>query len=278
MNDGTLFMEKYQKIKKVGWVNDLYILDKGNRTFVKKTLQLSNNYGFFTKANTMLENEAGNLIYAGMFMKEGKMQSSDGVFYLEFDKEGNQVREVVEAFNNPPQYGFSGVKLKSIELLPNDELLFVATDFNESAVAQGNDVNNRVYSYTCKTFYFTRLRGDDLVWTKTIERSHMETKSDRGRLLDIVWNYDETTDRVVILYNELQNLYQGTMRNRDYIIPTLATIDAQGEVGFNILLNAGLGNYNDSYTLCPDEFYNRDGFMVLKSSNNIDFKMGRFKF
>lgn len=278
MNDGTMFMEKYQKIKKVGWVSDLYLLDKANKTFIKKSLKLSNGNDFFTRANTMMENESGNLVYAGMFMKEGKMQSGDGVFYLEFDKNGNQLREVAYPFNNPPKYGFSGVDLKSIQLLPNNDLLFVATDFNENSVAQGNDVNNRVYAYTCKTFYFTRISGDELVWTRTIERSPMETKSDRGRLLDIVWMYDEPSDNIVILYNEFQNLYQGTPKNRDYIIPTLATIDAQGEVGFNILLNAGLGNYNDLYTLSPDEFYERDGYFVLKCSNNIDFKMGRFKY
>ena len=276
-NNGTMFMEKYQKIKKVGWVNDLFVLNQAKKTLIKKDLKLTNGNDFLMTANTMLENEAGNLIYAGMYKKDEKLQGSQGVFYLEFDNKGDVVREVAYPFNNVPKSGLTGVKLKSVELLPNDELLFVATDYNVNSVSQGNDVNNRVYSYSCKTFYFTRIKGDNLVWTRTIERDLMETNNDRGRLIDIVWNYDSNSDKVAILYNEIQELYRGTPRHRNYIIPTLATIDNQGEVGFNILLNSGLGNYNDTYTFCPNEFYQRDGYLVLKCSNNIDFKLGRFR-
>ncbi len=276
MNDGTVFMHKRQKIKKVGEVREMYVLNKDKKTLVANKLSMSNGNDFLMLDNTMLENEAGNFVYAGLYKKAGKMQAGQGVFYMEFDNTGKVVREVAHHFNNPPKLGFTGVKLKSVEFLPTGELLFVAHDFSSNSVTQGSDPNSRFYSYNCKTFYFMRIKGDELVWSNTIQREPIESNRDRGRLLDVAWMYDAEGDNVILLYNELQALYKNTRKQGVYKVPTMGYIDGKGEFDARPLLDSDLGKYDDSYTFCPDEFYQNGNYLILKCTNNIDFKLGRF--
>jgi len=191
MNDGTMFMHKHQKIKKVGVVREMYVLNKAAKTFKANPIKLSGGHDFFKIDNTMLQSANGNFIYAGMFKTEGTLKLARGVCYLEYDNTGKVVREVMKEFEGATKLGVTDLEPKSVELLPNGDVLFVAQQLDESSVALGNDVNNRTYGYKGENIYVTRLSKDELIWSQVIERKLIETKSDRGRLLDVVWMYDE---------------------------------------------------------------------------------------
>lgn len=276
MNDGTMFLYKHIKVKKVGIMREMYILDKAKGTLVSNKLKLSNGNDLVMIDNTMLENSKGNFIYAGLFKKEGKMQAAKGVFYLEYDKTGKLINEVAHEFKDAPKLGFTGLKIKKVELLPNDEVLFLAHQFSESAIAQSANSTDRVYGYTADNIFVARLNNKDLVWSQIIERQRLETKSDRGRLLDFVWMYDEEGDNLVLLYNDLESRYHKLLRAGNYKIPMFAYIGQDGEYSTKPLFDVGLGKYDDNYTFCTDEFYQIDNYLIVKCSNNIDFKIGRF--
>jgi hypothetical protein len=276
MNDGTMFLYKHQKVKKVGVVSTMYVLDKAKRALMPTEMKLSNGKDFVLLDNTMLENSKGNFVYAGLHKDEGSFKAPLGVFYLEFDKTGNIVREVVKEFRDTPKLGFTGLAIKEIQLLENDELLFLAHQLSENSVAQGNDVNNRVYAYQGQSIFVARLNQDELIWSQIIDRQVIETKEDRGRLLDFDWLYDAEGDNLIVLYNDLQARYDNTLRAGNYKIPMLAYIAKDGKYSTKPLLNVGLGKYDDSYTFCTDEFYQIKNYLIVKCSNNIDFKIGRF--
>lgn len=276
MNDGTMFMHKHQKVKKVGVVREMYVLDKEAKKLKANKIKLNGGYAFSMIDSEMLQRKNGNFVYAGLIGDEGTLKAPKGVGYLEYDNTGKLVREVIKEFKNAPKLGITGLKLKKAELLPNGDVLFLADQLDESSVSTGSDVNNRVYGYKGQDIYVARLSGDDLVWSQVIERKLIETKSDRGRLLEFAWMYDEEGDNLIVLYNDMQDRYQKTLRGGNYKIPMLAYIAKDGLYSTKPLLTVELGKYEDSYTFCPDEFYQNGNYLILKCSNNIDFKFGRF--
>lgn len=276
MNDGTFFMYKHQKVKKVGIVREMYVLDKAKQTLVPNKIALSGGKDFVMIDNTMLENSKGNFIYAGLYKSAGNLQAAKGVFYLEYDNTGKLVNEVAHEFRDAPSLGFTGLAIKKVELLPNDEVLFLAHQLSTNAVAQSANSTDRVYGYTGENIFVARVNDKQLIWSQVIERQRIETKSDRGRLLDFTWLYDAEGDNLVILYNDLEARYHKLLRAGNYQIPMLAYIAKDGEYSVKPLFDVGLGKYDDSYTFCTDEFYQVKNYLVVKCSNNIDFKLGRF--
>jgi hypothetical protein len=276
MNDGTMFISKYQKIQKVGVVRDMYVLDRAGKKLNSTKVTLSGGFDFCNIDNEMLETKDGHFIYAGLYKEDGALKLPLGVSYVEFDNTGKIVREVVKPYKDVPKLGVSNLVLKDVELLDNGDVLFLAHQSSSSSVSVGTDVNNRVYSYKGESIYVARLSGDNLVWSQVIERKLIESQSDNGRLLDFAWMYDKEGDNLIILYNDMQDRYQTALRGANYKIPMLAYIAKDGLYSTKPLLTVGLGKYEDSYTFCPDEAYRVGNYLVVKCTNNIDFKMGRF--
>ena len=276
MNDGTMFMHKHQKIRKIGVVREMYVLDKAAKKFKANPIKLSGGHDFSMIDNEMLQSKNGNFIYAGLFKTEGTLKSPMGVCYLEYDNTGKLVREVMKEFEGTTKQGISSLKSKSVELLPNGDVLFVAQQVGKKSATVGDDVSNKSYTYKGENIYVTRLSGEKLVWSQVIERKLIETKNDRGRLLDVAWMYDEEGDKLIILYNDLRSRYQGGLGNAQYKVPMLAYIGKGGSYSKKPLLDVNLGKSSASYTFCPDEFYQNGNYLILKCNNNIDFKLGKF--
>lgn len=273
MNDGTFFMDKNHKVKKVGRVRQLFVLDKAAKKLIPNKLALSGNNHFVAyNNNSFFENSKGELIIAGLQRAKGKLKAAKGVFYLAIDKTGKVVKEVNQDLKLP-KFGFS---LKKVVLLENDDLLYLGHQFDESEVAENNNIYDKKYVYKAEGIYVVRLRGDELVWSQYIKREPLKTKEDRGRLLDFVWYHDREGDNLVILFNDLHHRHVRGIRKGTFKIPMLAYIAKDGSYSVKPLTNVDLGKYKDTYTFCPDEFYQRGNYLILKCSNNIDFKLGRF--
>lgn len=275
MNDGTPFLYKHQKVPKIGEVKELYRVDKTAGTLKAMPLKLTGDAEILMIDNTMLQNSKGNFVYAGLQKAAKGFAAAKGIFYLEFDKNGKFVKEVIEDFKDAPKLGFTGLKIKKVELLDNDELLFLAHQLDESLVA-GSDPNNRAYTYIGNDIFVMRINGSDVVWSQIIKRERMETQADRGRLLDFIWHYDKEGDNLVVLYNDFHYRYMKNQQATTYKIPMLAYIAKDGLYSNKPLLTTPLGKYTDSYTFCTDEFYQRGSYLIVKCTNNIDFKLGRF--
>ena len=139
LNDGTFLMYKTQKIKKLGWTREIFALDKNTNKLNEQPIKLSKGDDFMSKFdNVMLENESGNLVFAGTYKAEGKMQVTKGVCYLEIDQQGKTIKEVKHDFPETTGLGIGNLEMKSIELLKNGDLLFVGYDFNRRTGTNSN--------------------------------------------------------------------------------------------------------------------------------------------
>jgi len=281
-NNGTLYMFKNIKVKKIGRVYEMYALDAIAKKFGATRIELGDNNTIFSMNNKMVETSNGNLLLAGLQKEKKKMRAAKGVFYVEFDKTGKIVNQAVQDFPDAPKYGFTGLDFKSVEQKGNS--LYFFADMNGRNMAGGSNFQNPSYVYSGENLFVARLDGDKMVWSSVIERSEIAQSGGKGAMVNWMWNMDKAGN-LHVFFNDLHRKYDKTIGKLPSLIPVQVKMDANsGEMQRIPLINAELGKartrnkHKDDYTFSPEEWYPRNGYLIVKCTNSIDFKLGRLSY
>ena len=274
-NDGILYLEKNIKVKGQGRVYEVYTLDAASKKLNGEVINLNATTTVESSNNLMLETTNGNLAYAGLQKNNKGLKAAKGIFYLEYDKAGKVVRKVVADLPDAPKYGFTGLTFKKAEVVGNDVYLFA--DMNGRTIGAGSNPQNPSYIYTAGNLYVIKIEGDKVAWTTIIERSEITQNGAKGAMIDWMWNIDNDGN-VVVFCNDLLRKYDKSVGEVANLIPLQVVISSNGESKKKPLIGVKLGKYGDTYGFCPNESYQRDGYLIVKCTNSIDFKLGRLKY
>lgn len=276
-NAGEFYMAKRIKVKKVGIVFEMYHLNKSTKKLKANTIALPQNSKPVMIDNQVLEASNGDMILVGEQKEDKNMRAARGVFFIRFDKTGKIVEQMAADLTDAPKLGITGFTVKKVELVGND--LYYFADLNGKSIVAGSNIEQRNYTYTGGNLYVIKVSNGTIAWEKMIERSGIIQTGGKGSMIDWGWNIDAETGKVVVFYNDLHRLYDKEVgNNATNLIPVQVIIEKDGTMDKRPLLGAELGRYGDTYTFCPNEIYQRAGYLVVKCTNSIDFKLGRLKY
>ncbi|MGB0861584.1 MAG: hypothetical protein ACPGXZ_01650 [Saprospiraceae bacterium] len=291
-NAGEFYMTKRIKVKKIGEVFEMYHLDKGSKKLSATAIDLPQNSKPATIYNTVLEANNGDVIWAGEQKEDKNMRAARGVFFVRFDKTGKVVDQMAANLAKTPKLGITGFSIKKVELIGDD--LYYFADLNGRNVQSGSNPQQPSYAYSGGNLHIIKVSNGKIAWENTIERSGITQFGGKGSMVDWGWNIADGT--VVVFYNDLHRLYDRRvdkfMKDAPNLIPIQVVIGEDGQMEKFPLLNADLGKYGDkynqrkrlfgrvedAYAFCPNEIYQRDGFLLVKCTNGVDFKLGKVKY
>lgn len=291
-NAGEFYMAKRIKVKKVGVVFEMYHLDKGAKKLNATTIDLPENSKPVMIDNKMIEASNGDMILVGEQKEDKRMRAARGVFFIRFDKTGKVVKQMAANLADSPKLGITGFSVKKVELIGDD--LYYFADLNGKSIVAGTDPSKREYTYSGGNMYVIKVSDGKIVWANAIERS-ISQAGGKGSMVDWGWNVDAETGQVVVFYNDWNRLYEEKVKRFRKDIPNLIPIQIvigdDGKMDKRPLLGVELGKFGDkfgqrkkfgrmedTYSFCPNEIYQRDGYLLVKCTNSVDFKLGRVKY
>lgn len=269
-NNGTLHLFKTIKVKGLGQVYEVYTLTDGGLDRV--SLNLGEGNAPLSFDNRMIENPAGQLTIVGLQKEDKGFRAAKGFFVATVANNGSLVSQQVLDIADAPKLGITNLTMKAAEY--HGDKLYLFADANNRSIGAANGNSSASYNYAGGNLYLAQLGdGDGFDWLHIAERTGLMQSGSRGVLVDWCWSV-RPDGSVEVFFNDLLRQYDASVGNIPNMIPVRLRIGSDGQALRTPLLNLGLGKPGDFYTYSPDEAYPTSGGMILKASNNIDFKLG----
>lgn len=270
-SNGTLHLFKNIKVKGIGQVYEVYTLTAGGLDRV--SINLGEGSALLSFDNRMVENPDSQLEIIGLQKEDKGFRAAKGFFRVTVANGGSLVRQQVVDIADAPKLGITSLTMKSAEYRGGKLYLFA--DTNGKSIGAASAGASATYNYSGGNLYLAQWGDSDaLDWLHIAERSGVMQSGSRGVLTDWCWSV-RPDGSIEVFFNDLLRQYDSSVGNIPNLIPVRLRLSADGQALRTPLLNLGLGKPGDFYTFSPSEGYPTSGGMILKASNNIDFKLGR---
>lgn len=270
-SNGTLHLFKTIKVKGIGQVYEVYTLTDGGLDRVSITL--GEGTAPLSFDSRMVENPDGQLEILGLQKEDKGFRAAKGFYRVTVANDGSLLRQQSFDIGDAPKLGITGLSIKAAEY--HGDKLYLFADTNGKSIGSATAGATATHNYAGGDLYLAQLgAGESLEWLHIAERSGLTQAGGRGTLMDWCWSVRPDAS-VEVFFNDLLRNYDASVGTIPNLIPVRLRIGSDGQALRTPLLGLGLGKPGDFYTFSPDEAYPTSGGMILKASNNIDFKLGR---